>query len=356
MRRDRRPAAAAPRPDPGTGGSLSRRALGGLALATAILARPGAALAQAGAPAGGPGADGYPSRPVTLVVAWAPGGSTDFVGRLLAQGMSRELGQQVVVENRPGASGTVGHASVARARPDGHTLLLGVNSTYAMATHLFAQKGYDDARAFAAVGRVAETPIFLCVNPKLGVRDVAGLVAMAKARPGRMSYGSSGAGSSAHLATELFLRTTGTDVQNVTYRGGAPAVQALLTDEVQLAFVDAATALPLMAANAVLALAVSSAQRSPIAPDVPTLAEAGLPGFECASQFALLAPAGTPAPVIARLHAAVTATLRDPALLERLRLAGNVATPGAPGDFPAYLAAETAKWGDVIRTRGIVLE
>ncbi|MBP0447708.1 tripartite tricarboxylate transporter substrate binding protein [Roseomonas sp. SSH11] len=298
----------------------------------------------------------YPSRPITLVVSWAPGGSTDFVGRLLAQGMSRALGQQVVVENRAGASGTIGHASVARARPDGYTILLGVNSTYAMATHLFPNKGYDDARSFAPIGRVAETPIFLCTTPATGAKTVAEFIALAKRQPGKMSYASSGAGSSAHLATELFLRMADIEVMNVTYRGGAPAVQAMLAGEVQMAFVDAVTALPLIQARSVVPLGVSSLQRSPLAPEVPTIAESGLAGFECSSQFALLAPTGTPEPIIRKLNEAMQATLRDQEVLARLQGAANRATPGAPEQFPAYLAAESAKWGEVIRTRGITGE
>ncbi|TPG53690.1 tripartite tricarboxylate transporter substrate binding protein [Roseomonas nepalensis] len=325
--------------------TITRRLLGtGLAALAATRAAPARAQAD------------YPSRPITLVVSWAPGGSTDFVGRLLAQGMSRQLGQQVVVENRAGASGTIGHASVARARPDGYTILLGVNSTYAMATHLFPNKGYDDARAFAPIGRVAETPIFLCTTPATGATTVAELVALAKRQPGKLSYASSGAGSSAHLATELFLKMADIDVLNVTYRGGAPAVQAMLSKEVQMAFVDAVTALPLIAAKSVVPLGVSSLQRSPLAPEVPTIAEAGLPGFECSSQFALLAPAGTPEPVIRKLNAAMLATLKDPDILSRLNAAANAVTPGTPEEFPAYLATESGKWGEVIRTRGITAE
>jgi tripartite-type tricarboxylate transporter receptor subunit TctC len=289
-------------------------------------------------------------------VSWAPGGSTDFVARVLAQQLSKELNGNVVVDNRPGASGTIGHASVARARPDGYTLLLGVNSTYAMSRHLFPNRGYDDDRAFAPVGRVAVSPIFLCVNPRIGVRTVAELVAKAKAEPGRMSYGSSGAGSSAHLATELFLRSAGIDIQNVTYRGGAPAVQALVTNEVQVAFVDAVTALPLMAANQVLAIGASTLERNPLAPGVPTIAESGFPGFEATSDFAVLAPAGTPAQILTRLAAATSAAMRNPEVLERLRQNSIFPTPGTPEEWPAYLRAESAKWGELIRARGITLE
>ncbi|MBL6078440.1 tripartite tricarboxylate transporter substrate binding protein [Belnapia sp. T18] len=295
-------------------------------------------------------------RPITIVVAWAPGGSTDFVGRVVAQQLSREINGNVVVDNRPGASGTVGHASVARARPDGYTLLLGVNSTYAMSRHLFPQRGYDDDRAFAPIGRIAISPIFLCVSPKLGTPSIAAFVAKAKSMPGKLSYGSSGAGSSAHLATELFLRSAGIAVQNVTYRGGAPAVQALVQGEVEMAFVDAVTALPLMAGGQIAALGVSTLERNPLAPDVPTIAESGFPGFQATSDFALLAPAGTPEPIIRRFSAGLAATMKNPEVLERLRQGSIFPTFGTPEEFPPYLAAESAKWGEVIRSRGITLE
>ena len=324
--------------------TFTRRALGAASLG--LLAAPMARAQEA-----------YPgSRPVTIIVSWAPGGSTDFVGRLLAQQMSKDLPGNVVVDNRPGASGTVGHASVARARPDGHTLLLGVNSTYAMSRHLFPTRGYDDDTAFAPIGRVAISPIFLCINPNTGVRDIAGLIAKAKAEPGKMSYASSGAGSSAHLATELFLRSAGIEIQNVTYRGGAPAVQALVTGEVQVAFVDAVTALPLMAAGSILAIGASTLQRNPLAPNVPTIAESGFPGFEATSDFALLAPAGTPATIIRKLYDAMAASMRNPEVLERLRQASIFPTVGTPEQFPAYLKAESDKWAEVIRSRGITLE
>jgi tripartite-type tricarboxylate transporter receptor subunit TctC len=327
---------------------LSRRHFGLTAAALGLGARP--ALAQVNNAA-------YPgSRAVTLVVAWAPGGSTDFVARVLAQGMSAALPGNVVVDNRPGASGTIGHASVARARPDGYTLLLGVNSTYAMARHLFPQRGYDDEKSFVGAGRVATTPIFLCLSKKLGVSDIAGFVARAKREAGKLSYASSGAGSSAHLATELFLRMADIDVQNVTYRGGAPAVQALITGEVQMAFVDAVTALPLIAANEVVAVGVSSAQRNPLAPQIPTIAESGYPGYECSSDFALLAPAGTPAPIIQRLAAAKATAMQNPEILEKLRNGSMFPDIGTPEAWPQQLAAETAKWGEVIKSRGITLE
>lgn len=331
--------------------SLTRRDLGLGLLAAASLAGPMAPYAARAQ------ADAYPGgRTITMVVAWAAGGSTDFVARVLAQQLSKELNGNVVVDNRPGASGTIGHASVARARPDGYTLLLGVNSTYAMSRHLFPQRGYDDDKAFVGIGRVAVSPIFLCVNPALGVKDIAGLVAKAKEKPGALSYGSSGAGSSAHLATELFLRDAGIQIQNVTYRGGAPAVQALVTNEVQVAFVDAVTALPMMAAGQIVALGVSTPQRNPLAPEVPTIAEQGFPGFEATSDFALMAPAGTPQPVVQKLAAALQAAMKDQDMLARLQQNAIVPTPGTPEDFPAYMTAESNKWGELIKSRGITLE
>jgi tripartite-type tricarboxylate transporter receptor subunit TctC len=326
--------------------TITRRALGGASLG---LLAAGTAAAQ--------GSDPFPgTRPVTIVVSWAPGGSSDFTARLLAQGMTRTLPGNVVVDNRPGAVGTIGHASVARARPDGYTLLLGVNSTYAMSRHLIPTRGYVDERDFVGIGRVAVSPIFLCVNPRLGVTDIAGLVARAKAEPGRLSYGSSGAGSSAHLATEMFLRSADIQVQNVTYRGGAPAVQALVANEVQMAFVDAVTALPLMASNSITAIGLSALERSPLAPNVPTIAESGFPGFEATTNWSLMGPAGLPAPLVARLHAAMAAALNDPEVRDRLRQNAIIPVVGTPEAFPAYLAAESAKWEEVIRTRGIRLE
>ena len=226
-----------------------------------------------------------------------------------------------------------------------------------MATHLFPTKGYDDARAFAPIGRVAETPIFLCTTPATGATTVAELVALAKRQPGKLSYASSGAGSSAHLATELFLKMADIDVLNVTYRGGAPAVQAIarqgdadgLRGRRDRAAADRGEERRRRSAS-------RACSATPLAPDVPTIAEFGLPGFECSSQFALLAPAGTPEPVIRKLNAAMLATLKDPDILSRLNAAANAVTPGTPEEFPAYLATESGKWGEVIRTRGITAE
>ena len=317
----------------------------GLAAATAL---PGLARAQGS----------YPDRPVTLVVAWAPGGSSDLVARILAERMGKELGQPVVVDNRPGASGTIGQASVARAKPDGYTILMSGRGTFAMASHLFPQRGYDDAKDFVGIGKLCETPIYLCVPPRLGMNDVKELIELARRKPNELNYASSGAGSSAHLATELFLKMADVQIVNVTYRGGAPAVQALLVGEVQMAFVDGVTALPLLRDGQVKALAVGSASRFPLTPGIPTLSESdpALAGYECSSQFSLLAPAGTPDAIVRKLWSAMDASMKDAEIIRRLNAAAYIPTVGTPEEFPAYLTSETQRWGEVIRSRNITLD
>jgi tripartite-type tricarboxylate transporter receptor subunit TctC len=317
---------------------LSRRGLG---LATLGVAGAGHALAQDAA-----------RGPVTIIVPWAPGGSADTLARLLAQKLSQDLGQSFVVENRPGASGMIGHAAVARARPDGNTILFAASATYAMVPHLLPLP-YDNATAFAPIGLILSTPLLLCVSPKLGITDVQGLVARAKAAPGKLSYGSAGAGSTTHLATEMLLGMAGIEVTDVTYRGNAPAVQAVLAGEVQFTSVDAAVALPFARSGDLRAIAVTTRERSPLLPEIPSIAESGYPDYECATEFALLAPAGTPAAVTARLQAAAATALRAPDMQEKLAQQAVVATIGTPDEFPDYLARENARWGKLIRERNI---
>ncbi len=290
--------------------------------------------------------------PVTLVVPWAAGGSADLLARLLAQQLSPELGQPVLVDNRPGASGLVGHQSVARARPDGQTILLAASATYAMVPHLLPMP-YDNQRAFAPIGLIATMPMLACVSPRLGVTDMAGLVARAKAAPGRLSYASAGVGSSTHLAAELLLSLAEIEMLEVGYRGNAPAVQSVMADETQLTIVDAAVALPFVRSGELKAVGVTTQQRSPQFPDVPTVAESGYPDYFCATQFALLAPAGTPRAIIGQIHQATATALNAPELRERLDSQAIQVTLGTPEDFPDELARESARWGDLIRRRNI---
>jgi tripartite-type tricarboxylate transporter receptor subunit TctC len=311
----------------------------------ALLATPAIARAQGA----------WPNRSVTVIVPWAAGGSTDFLARVLSQRLSTDLGQSFVVENRPGAAGTVGHAAVSRARPDGYTLLIGANGTYAMAPHLYDNLGYDTVTGFAPVGLLARTPIFFGANPRLVPGGMAEFIARAKAEPGKVAYASSGAGSSAHLAAELLAIMAGVELLHVPYRGGGPAAQALVAGEVAMGPTDAPTALPLMRGGQIKALGVGNPARTSQAPEVPTVAETmpQLAGFECAAEFCMLAPPGTPPEIISRLHAAVAAALRKPEVAARLNDGAMEPVGAGPEAWEPYLQRELDKWGGVIRARGI---
>ncbi|WP_426954216.1 Bug family tripartite tricarboxylate transporter substrate binding protein [Muricoccus radiodurans] len=319
---------------------LNRRALAG-----AILAMPTIARAQGT----------WPTRSVTVIVPWAAGGSTDFLARVLCQRLSSDLGQTFVVENRPGAAGTVGHAAVSRARPDGYTLLIGANGTYAMAPHLYSNLGYDTVTGFSPVGLLARTPIFFGAHPGKVPGGMADFVAMARAEPGKIAYASSGAGSSAHLAAELLAIMAGVELLHVPYRGGGPAAAALIAGEVAMGPTDAPTALPMMRGGQIKALGVGNPQRTSQAPDVPTIAETmpELAGFECAAEFCMLAPPGTPQEIVFRLHSAVVTALRNPDVATKLTEGAMEPVGEAPADWAPYLQRELDKWGNVIRTRGI---
>jgi tripartite-type tricarboxylate transporter receptor subunit TctC len=319
---------------------IRRRSLG---LAALGLAAAGTARAQ--------GAE-WPQRQVTFVVPWAPGGSTDTLARVLAQKLSTDLGRPVVVDNRPGGSGTVGHNTVSRAQPDGYTLLLATNSTYAMAPFLLNNIPYDNERGFTPLGLLATNAQFFCVHPSVRANNIQELIALAKAQPGRISYSSSGAGSSAHLAVELLNTIAGIEMLHVPYRGGAPALQALITNEVQLSAVDAVSALQPMRSNAVRAIAVSSAEPDPAAPGVQPIA-ATVPGYECSTDFALFGPPGMAAPLQARIHDAFARALASAEVKDRLATLAIRPVAGKPEDFPAYQRRESEKWGGIIRARNI---
>ncbi len=330
---------------------LTRRAYGaatlGLMACTGAAAdlRPAAAQPQQPAP-------DYPSRPVTIVVPYPAGGSTDAVARILAQRLSTDLHRPFVVENRAGANGTIAAAHVARSRPDGYTLLWAPASVFAMAPHVF-QTQYDNDRGFVGVGLAASMPIFMAVPKDFPARTVREFVDLAKRPGGRILYANAASGSSTHLATELFLQMAGVDVPEIGYRGGAAALQAVMANEAQMVFLAASGILPQIQSGDVRALAVTTRERSPLAPEVPTFAEAGFPDYEVVEQIAMLAPAGTPEPVLRRLNAAIAAAMDAPETRERLRPLGVTPTVGTVDEFPAYFAAENAKWREVIRSRNI---
>lgn len=315
-------------------------------LIAAALATPALHAAQAQAP--------WPTRPVTLVNPWPAGGSSDTMTRLFAQRFSQTFSQNVVVDNRSGASGTIGHNYVAQQRPDGYVLLSATNSTYAIAPHLISPLPYDNRAAFTGISLLARTAQSVCVHPSVPVTTIQEFLAYVRARPGEINFSSAGIGATSHLATELLMSMAGIEMVHVPYRGGAPAAQALLSGEVKMCFIDAVTALPQRQAGLVKMLAVSTAERTPLAPDVPTLQEAGVTGFESSTDMALMAPAHLPEPIVARLSEAVHGAVNDAAFRQQIIGLGAVPVGGTPAEFATYWTAESDKWGNLIRSRNIV--
>jgi len=317
--------------------------------------RLGAALLGALAFAGAQAQD-YPSRPVRVIVPWAAGGSTDSLGRILAAKLGEYAGQQFVIDNRPGATGTIGHAQLAKSPPDGYTLLLGSNSTFSIAPFLYKSLPYDGETAFAPVALVATNPQILSLHPSVPAANVKAFIALAKARPGEIVFSSAGSGATSHLATELLIMMTGIKMVHVPYKGGGPSAQALLAGETMMSFVDVITCLPFARAGRLRPIGTSGAKRTPLMPDVPTLAESGLPGYESSTTFAMFAPAGTPKEIITKLNREVLRALVSPDIKERLANQGMETIGGTPEEFVAYNRREMQKWSKVIRERGIKVE
>lgn len=315
-----------------------------------MLAAGFAIVATGGIPAAG--AQPFPTKPVKLVVPFPPGGSLDNVGRLLAQKLSEEWGQQVVVENKPGAGGNIGADAVAKSPPDGYTVVMGALSTHAVNPNLYKTMPYDAARDFAPISNVAITPNVLIVSSKSPVHTLADLIAYAKANPGKTNFGSGSNGSAGHLAGELFKLESGTDVMHIPYKGGAPALQALLAGDTQFMFDNLANAMAQVKGGTVRPIAVTTAQRSKLAPDLPTMAEAGMPGFDISTWFGLLAPAGTPPDVIAKWNAAVVRALNSPDVREKMLAQGAEPSPTTPAEFAAFIAKEREKYARIVKASG----
>ncbi len=298
-------------------------------------------------------AQSYPSRTIRLVVPFGPGGPTDVSARLVAQLVQTRLGQSVVVENRPGAGGALGSKSVATAEPDGYTLLIGTSATLGVVPALMKNPGYDPIKSFAAVARVAESTLVLVVPAKFPAETVAEFVAYAKANPGKLSYASAGMGNQTQLLAELFKAKAGVDIVHVPYKSGAEMVTAVLSEQVQMAFPDVSILIPLIRSGKIKALAVTSAKRHPQLPDVPTMIESGIPDYVMTFWSGVVAPAATPADIVASLHGAINDGLKTPAIQENLAAIGAEATPGSPQDFAAFITAETKKWSAVVKMAGI---
>jgi tripartite-type tricarboxylate transporter receptor subunit TctC len=297
-------------------------------------------------------APAYPTKPIRLVVPFPPGGATDILARAVAQKLGETWGQSVVVDNRPGAGGNIGTELVAKAAPDGYTLEMGTVGTHAINASLYAKIPYDHVKDFAPVILVAGVPNVLEVNPSVPVNSVQELIAYAKANPGKLNFASSGAGTSIHLSGELFKVMAGVQMTHVPYKGSSPALQDLLGGQVQLMFDNLPPSLPQIKAGKLRALAVTSATRAPALPDVPTIAESGLPGFEASSWFGIVAPAGTPPAIIAKLNTEVAKWLASPEGKEKLVSIGANAGGGSPEDFARHIQAETAKWAKVVKESG----
>jgi tripartite-type tricarboxylate transporter receptor subunit TctC len=298
----------------------------------------------------------YPAKPIRIVVPFPPGGATDILARDVAQKLSEAWGQQVIVDNRPGAGGNIGSELVAHSAPDGYTLEMGTVGTHAINASLYARMPYDHVKDFAPVILVAGVPNVLVVNPAVPANSVAELIAYAKANPGKLNFASSGNGTSIHLSGELFKVMAGVQMTHIPYKGSAPAMQDLLGGQVQLMFDNLPPSLPQIKAGKVRALAVTSLTRAPALPDVPTVAEAGLPGFEASSWFGILAPAGTPPAIVARLNAEIAKWLATPEAKEKLSKQGANAAGGTPEDFAKHIAAETAKWAKVVKDSGAKID
>ena len=300
-------------------------------------------------------AQGWPSRPITFVVPFPPGGTSDAMGRLAAQELARGLGATVVVENRAGANGNIGSASVARAAPDGHTLLLSGVGSHGINAGIYRAMPHDPVRDFAHATMIASGPNAIAVHPGFAARDLAGLVALLRREPGRHDYASSGIGSSSHMAMELFRQKAGLDAVHVPYRGGAQAMTDVMSGNVPILITNADAVAPHARDGRLRVLAVTSERRNALFPEVPSLAEAGFPEVVAVSWTGVSAPAGTPAPVIARVQAEVSAAVRGP-LRPRLEELGLV-PGGQPSDeFSAFVAAEVAKWRAVAQAANITAE
>ncbi|MDM0089598.1 MULTISPECIES: tripartite tricarboxylate transporter substrate binding protein [unclassified Variovorax] len=323
---------------------------------TFVLATVAAAGALSLAPLAAQAQAAFPSKPITIIVPFSAGGTTDILARVVGLHMGTDLGQPVVVDNRAGAGGNIGGQAAARAPADGYTLFMGTVGTHAINQSLYKKMPFDPIKDFAPLSRVAMVPNLLVVNPGQPYKSVKELIAYGKANPGKINFGSSGNGSSIHLSGELFKQMTGVDMQHVPYRGSAPAVSDLLGGQISVMFDNMPSAIQHVKGGKLRALAVTTAKRSPALPDVPTIAEAGVPGYEATSWFGLLAPAGTPAPIVAKLNAAILKALADPEVKKKLAEQGAESHGEKPEEFAAFIKSETAKWGKVVKESGASLD
>jgi tripartite-type tricarboxylate transporter receptor subunit TctC len=294
----------------------------------------------------------WPSKPIKWVVPFAPGGTTDILARTVGEKLTVSLGQPVIIENKPGAGGGLGAEFTAKAAPDGYTIMGGTISTHAINASLYKSLPYDPVKDFVAITLIARVPNMLVINPAVPAKDVKELIALLKANPNKYSFASSGNGTSQHLSGELFKAMSGTEMQHIPYKGSPPALQDVMGGQVTMTFDNITTAWPLAKAGKLRALAVTTAKRSSVAPDVPTLAESGLPGFEVGSWQGVFAPAGTPPEIVKRLNAEIVKALNLPDVREKLGGLGAEIVADSPEEFSALVKAEVVKWADVVKKSG----
>jgi tripartite-type tricarboxylate transporter receptor subunit TctC len=298
----------------------------------------------------------FPNRTITLVIPFTPGGSTSIVGRVIADRMSQLLGESIVVDNRPGAGGTVGTKLVAKSEPDGYTLLLGYTGTLAIGPSLYKNVGYDPRTDFAPIGLIGHAPNTLVVHPSFPAKTVAELIAYAKAHPGQVNFGSAGVGTVSHICGEYFAQAAGITLVHIPYKGTAPALTDVLGGHIPMAFAPIPAAHANVSGGLLRALAVTSASRSTLLPDVPTISEAGLPGFDISLYYGLVAPAGTPRAVIDKLNKGLQAALASEEVKKQLAQDGTEITPGTSEDYAAFIDKDEKKWSQLLKVSRIEQE
>ncbi|MDB5617192.1 tripartite tricarboxylate transporter substrate binding protein [Tardiphaga sp.] len=298
-------------------------------------------------------AQAYPDRPVTLIIPFAPGGSTSIVGRVIADRMSETLGEKVVVDNRPGAGGTVGTRAVAKSAPDGYTIGLGYTGTLAIGPTLYSKVGYDPRRDFAPIGLIGNAPNSLVVHPSFPAKTLGELIAYARSNPGKVNFGSAGAGTASHITGEYFAHAAGITLVHIPYKGTGPALVDLIGGHIPMAFAPVPATHANVSGGQLRALAVTSPARTSLLPDVPTVAESGLTGFDASLYYGLIAPAGTPRPVIERLNKELRAALASDDVRKRLLQDGTEPTPGTPEDYAAFIDRDETKWSSILRSSNI---
>ena len=294
----------------------------------------------------------YPTKPIRMICPFPPGGTTDVVARLVAQKLTEAWGQQVVVDNRPGAGGIIGTEIVAKAAPDGYTVLLGSITTHAVNPALYKKLNFDPVKDFAPVSLVVSSPQLLAVHPSVAAKSVKELIALAKAKPGQLNYASAGTGTSPHLTFELFKSMAGIDVVHVPYKGTGPAITDLIGGQVQMMITGVVALMPHVKSGKLRGLGVTSAKRVAALPDLPTIVESGIPGFDVSSWFGVFLPGGTPKPIVAKMNAEIRKILEVPEVRQRLIGQGADPASNTPEEFAAYVNAEMARWGKVVRDTG----